>query len=113
MCLLLILPHKQLLPNMKLVHVKDSEFNTDSGDVTVHKVILFSSILEIFFNFIGIKYNFYIFGIYTHVVYWESFTLIYPKGPWRASPSMICVYTYFGLSHTCSCIPVEKGCKEN
>lgn len=46
MCLLLILPHKQLLPNMKLVHVKDSEFNTDSGDVTVHKVILFSSILE-------------------------------------------------------------------
>lgn len=81
---------------MKLVriHVKDSEFNMDSGDVTVHKVILFSSILEKFFNFIGIQYDFYIFGIYTHVVYWESFALIYPKGPWRALPSMICVFIH-------------------
>lgn len=80
---------------MKLVYVKDLEFNTDFGDVIVYKVILFFFILEIFFNFIGIQYNFYIFGIYIYVVYWESFVFIYLKGFWRVSFFMICVYIYF------------------
>lgn len=39
---------------MKLVYVKDLEFNTDFGDVIVYKVIFFFFILEFFFNFIGI-----------------------------------------------------------
>lgn len=80
---------------MKLVYVKDLEFNTDFGDVIVYKVIFFFFILEIFFNFIGIQYNFYIFGIYIYVVYWESFVFIYLKGFWRVSFFMICVYIYF------------------
>lgn len=80
---------------MKLVYVKDLEFNTDFGDVIVYKVIFFFFILEIFFNFIGIQYNFYIFGIYIYVVYWKSFVFIYLKGFWRVSFFMICVYIYF------------------
>lgn len=80
---------------MKLVYVKDLEFNIDFGDVIVYKVIFFFFILEIFFNFIGIQYNFYIFGIYIYVVYWESFVFIYLKGFWRVSFFMICVYIYF------------------
>lgn len=80
---------------MKLVYVKDLEFNTDFGDVIVYKVIFFFFILEIFFNFIGIQYNFYIFGIYIYVVYWESLVFIYLKGFWRVSFFMICVYIYF------------------
>lgn len=80
---------------MKLVYVKDLEFNTDFGDVIVYKVIFFFFILEFFFNFIGIQYNFYIFGIYIYVVYWESFVFIYLKGFWRVSFFMICVYIYF------------------
>lgn len=80
---------------MKLVYVKDLEFNIDFGDVIVYKVIFFFFILEFFFNFIGIQYNFYIFGIYIYVVYWESFVFIYLKGFWRVSFFMICVYIYF------------------
>lgn len=80
---------------MKLVYVKDLEFNIDFGDVTVYKVIFFFFILEFFFNFIGIQYNFYIFGIYIYVVYWESFVFIYLKGFWRVLFFMICVYIYF------------------
>lgn len=80
---------------MKLVYVKDLEFNIDFGDVIVYKVIFFFFILENFFNFIGIQYNFYIFGIYIYVVYWESFVFIYLKGFWRVSFFMICVYIYF------------------
>lgn len=80
---------------MKLVYVKDLEFNIDFGDVIVYKVIFFFFILEFFFKFIGIQYNFYIFGIYIYVVYWESFVFIYLKGFWRVSFFMICVYIYF------------------
>lgn len=39
---------------MKLVYVKDLEFNMNFGDVIVYKVIYFFFILDIFFNFIGI-----------------------------------------------------------
>lgn len=51
---------------MKLV--QDSELNMDAGDVTAREVILFPSILEQFFNFIGTDCNFNDL-VYTRVVY--------------------------------------------
>lgn len=62
---------------MKLVHVWDSELNMDASDVTVHEVILFSSILRNFFVAI------FIVLVYTHVFYRESFALIGPSDLWE------------------------------
>lgn len=77
MCLLIILHLKQLLPNVKLVHVRDSELKMDAG-VTAHDVIFFSYLLKKFFNFLVVIS---IVVVYTCIVYMERFTLIGLSGP--------------------------------
>lgn len=61
MCLLIILHLKQLSPNVKLVHVRDSEFKMDAG-VTAHEVIFFFLPIEKVFQLLSC--NFYCCGIY-------------------------------------------------
>ena len=61
----------------------------DAGDVTAREVILFSSILEKFFKFIGIECNFYSFG-YIHVLSIGRASLSRAlRARERASPSII------------------------
>lgn len=76
MCLLIILHLKQLLPNVKLVHVQDSELKMDAG-VTAHDVIFFFLPIEKVFQLLSC--NFYCCGIYLHCLYGE----IHPYRPFR------------------------------
>lgn len=76
MCLLIILHLKQLLPNVKLVHVQDSELKMDAG-VTARDVIFFFLPIEKVFQLLSC--NFYCCGIYLHCLYGE----IHPYRPFR------------------------------
>lgn len=81
---------------MKLVW--DSKFIMDADDITaceLLEVILFSSILKKFYNFIGIECNSYCFGIpHRHILLNWSFALKdHPPG-----------------SYSCKSFSVSSGC---
>lgn len=98
-CLLIILHLKQLLPNVKLVHVRDSELKMDAG-VTAHDVIFFFLPIEKVFQLLSC--NFYCCGIYLHCLYGE----IHPYRPFRPMRGLhplsitvitLCTYKSIGI----------------
>lgn len=103
--LTLILHQKQLWLNMKLVW--DSKFIMDADDITaceLLEVILFSSILKKFYNFIGIECNSYCFGIpHRHILLnWSSALKDHPQAltPARVFLSVLAV---LGLARHYKC----------